>query len=129
MRHIREMAFAAAVVAITSISGALPAAAQDVDDLAYDCEDGDMRACNQLMRIARSQCLRGDRQACRIADQIGQHMSSMQQNENYGGGYEAYPGDPLAQHRGMIDDTNSYIRSYCSDPKIASQLRGFGYCK
>ena len=80
---------------------------------------GHQTACTRLMKIARRACLNGNSDWCSIAAQLAAVQEPATPS------YPHYDPSPLAPYRGIIQDTNKYINSYCSDPKIAAQLRGF----
>lgn len=113
----------AAVIAATSLIGVKSSHAQ-VEQLASACVAGNAAACNRLMKIARRACLNGDNYGCSVAAQLADHLGSGTSSS----GYPSYS-DPLAPYRDTIQGTNDYIRSYCSDPKMAAQLRAFNYCQ
>jgi hypothetical protein len=112
----------AAVMVATALIGVKTSNAQ-VEQLAAACDDGNMAACQRLMTIARRACLNGNRTWCTVAAKIAQ----LQANTGSSGYPEHY--DPLAGFRDTIEDTGNYIKSYCSDPRMAAQLQAFGYCR
>lgn len=124
MKNLGKATVMAAVVVGGSLLLMNRSQAQDVDALAYACDNGDVMACNQLMRVARSACLNGNSVGCNLAAQLAQMGISGTSDQ----GYPSYQ-NPLAPYSDTIRDTNDYINSYCSDPKIASQLRAFNYCR
>lgn len=119
MKWILASAFVMGVLSVT------PSYAQSLKELAEDCEDGDKQACNEIIKVLNEKCLDGSSKACRLLAQITGNPRS--------GGYSderpSYKGDPFSgTQRKTLDDTNDYIRSKCRDPKMAAQLRAFGYC-
>ena len=142
---MRIMAIAAAP--LLALTGAIymsnTAAAQPDPQLVATvnaCNQGDVYSCEVVAQIARSVCNQGNSNGCAVWLKVTNMIAQINARNNYskradvtprydGNNYEAYPGDPLAGNRGIINDTNSYIRSKCSNPNLAAQLRAFGYCR
>jgi hypothetical protein len=120
MARVRIAAVIGSAVTAAFLAWAEPGEAQDLMALAGACDNGNMAACNRLLPIARSHCLNGDNRSCQIAAQLAQ-MGASAPNQ----GYPTNHYDPLAPHRDTLQGTNDYIRSYCSDPNMAAQLRAF----
>jgi len=136
--HFARMATTYTILTATALFS-LPSYAQ-VEQLESACLNGNGQACTRLMRVARNECMYGDRDACSYASQLSMYLQQGGQagTPRQGGSYRGsghyeepqYPNDPLRpQDRSLIRSTNDYIRSYCSDPNMAAQLRGFGYCR
>ena len=124
MMRFKKMLSIGVVTATAVLAMTTRSEAQDVMQLAAACDAGNMQACNALMRVARSACLNGDSNGCAVAAQLAELGVSGSSSEGYPTDYY----DPLAPYRDTLRDTNGYINSYCSDPKIAAQLRAFNYC-
>jgi hypothetical protein len=120
---ISRYVIVAAVIATTSLIWVKSSNAQ-VEQLVSACVAGNPAACQRLMQIARSACLNGDSNGCSLAAQIAALQVPGASSSGYPDHY-----DPLAPYRDTLRDTGDYIRSYCSDPKMAAQLQAFGYCR
>lgn len=109
--------------------GIAPSYAQD-KQLEASCLGGDRQACSELMQDARSACLSGDRNACTYASDLSSYLQGQSPRQARPSERGPIPGDVYTpDQRSTVESTADYIRSYCSDPKMAQQLRAYNFCK
>lgn len=89
---------------------------------ANSCLAGEASACDMILGYARPACLFGNRFACLIADEVRTIRARI-------GARGAIHHATAAGTDGANGaDAYRYVRSYCSDPRMAPHLRALNLC-